>query len=66
MFALILGSSKGSAGDGVCLKIYHRWRKLRYGEIAAACVLAAIPIFLLSVYAQRYMVRGLSLGAVKQ
>jgi multiple sugar transport system permease protein len=65
VFALILGSSKVQPVTVSALKFITA-EKLRYGEIAAACVLAAIPIFLLSVYAQRYMVRGLSLGAVKQ
>ncbi len=65
IFALILGSSKVQPVTVSALKFITA-EKLRYGDIAAACVLAAIPIFLLSVYAQRYMVRGLSLGAVKQ
>ncbi len=65
VFALILGSSKVQPITVSALKFITA-ENLRYGDIAAACVLDAIPIFLLSVYAQRYMVRGLSLGAVKQ
>ncbi len=65
IFALILGSTKVQPVTVSALKFITA-EKLRYGEIAAACMIAAIPIFLLAVYAQRYMVRGLSLGAVKQ
>lgn len=65
IFALILGSAKVQPVTVSALKFITA-EKLRYGDIAAACILAAIPIFALSVYAQRYMVRGLSLGAVKK
>ena len=37
----------------------------QYGQIAAALVLSVIPTLLLALYAQRYLVEGLSLGAVK-
>jgi multiple sugar transport system permease protein len=65
IFALILGSSKVQPVTVSALKFITA-EKLRYGDIAAACILAAIPILILSLYAQRYMVRGLSLGAVKK
>jgi multiple sugar transport system permease protein len=65
IFALILGSAKVQPVTVSALKFITA-EKLRYGDIAAACILSAIPIFILSVYAQRYMVRGLSLGAVKK
>lgn len=65
IFALILGSSKVQPVTVSALKFITA-EKLRYGDIAAACVIAAIPILILSLYAQRYMVRGLSLGAVKK
>jgi multiple sugar transport system permease protein len=65
IFALILGSAKVQPVTVSALKFITA-EKLRYGDIAAACVLAAIPILILAIYAQRYMVRGLSLGAVKK
>jgi len=65
IFALILGSSKVQPVTVSALKFITA-EKLRYGDIAAACIIAAIPILILSLYAQRYMVRGLSLGAVKK
>jgi multiple sugar transport system permease protein len=38
---------------------------IQYGQIAAAIVLSIAPVFALALYAQRYLVEGLSLGAVK-
>src|SRR5271165_6528671 len=38
---------------------------IQYGQIAAAIVLSATPTLVLALYAQRYLVEGLSLGAVK-
>jgi multiple sugar transport system permease protein len=38
---------------------------IQYGQIAAAIVLSATPTLLLALYAQRYLVEGLSMGAVK-
>ena len=36
-----------------------------WGEIGATSILAMLPLFLLSFIVQRYLVRGLTLGAVK-
>jgi multiple sugar transport system permease protein len=38
---------------------------IQYGQIAASIVLSVIPTLALALYAQRYLVEGLSLGAVK-
>ncbi len=38
---------------------------IQYGQIAAAVVLSILPTLALALYAQRYLVDGLSLGAVK-
>jgi multiple sugar transport system permease protein len=38
---------------------------IQYGQIAAAIVLSITPTLGLALYAQRYLVEGLSLGAVK-
>jgi multiple sugar transport system permease protein len=38
---------------------------IQYGQIASAIVLSIAPTLLLALYAQRYLVEGLSLGAVK-
>ncbi len=38
---------------------------IQYGQVAAAIVLSITPTLALALYAQRYLVEGLSLGAVK-
>jgi multiple sugar transport system permease protein len=38
---------------------------IQYGQIAASVVVSIIPTFVLAMFAQRYLVEGLSLGAVK-
>jgi multiple sugar transport system permease protein len=38
---------------------------IQYGQIAAAIVFSILPTFVLAMFAQRYLVEGLSLGAVK-
>ncbi len=38
---------------------------IQYGQIAAAIVLSITPTLALALYAQRYLVEGLSMGAVK-
>jgi multiple sugar transport system permease protein len=38
---------------------------IQYGQIAAATVLSVLPTLILALCAQRYLVEGLSLGAVK-
>ena len=38
---------------------------IQYGQVAASIVLSITPTLLLALYAQRYLVEGLSMGAVK-
>jgi multiple sugar transport system permease protein len=38
---------------------------IQYGQVASAIVLSVTPTLALALYAQRYLVEGLSLGAVK-
>jgi multiple sugar transport system permease protein len=38
---------------------------IQYGQIAAAIIMSITPTLALALYAQRYLVEGLSLGAVK-
>jgi len=38
---------------------------VQWGEIGATSIIAMLPLFLLSFIVQRYLVRGLTLGAVK-
>jgi multiple sugar transport system permease protein len=38
---------------------------VQWGEVGATSIIAMAPLFLLSIIVQRYLVRGLTLGAVK-
>jgi ABC-type glycerol-3-phosphate transport system permease component len=38
---------------------------IMWGEVGALSAMAILPLFALSLLVQRYLVRGLTLGAVK-
>ncbi|MFO1068778.1 MAG: carbohydrate ABC transporter permease [Geminicoccaceae bacterium] len=64
VFALILASaSKQPVTVGALAFVTASG--IQYGQIAAAVALSVTPTLLLALYAQRYLVEGLSLGAVK-
>src|SRR5690349_24713014 len=64
VFALILASA-GKQPVTVGALAFVTASGIEYGQIAAAIVLSVMPTLLLALYAQRYLVEGLSLGAVK-
>ena len=64
IFALVLGSSDLQPVTVGALAFITA-SGIPYGTIAAALVLSIIPTLVLALYAQRYLVEGLSLGAVK-
>jgi multiple sugar transport system permease protein len=64
VFALILGSSEVQPVT-VGAMAFITASGIQYGQIAAALVLSVMPTLTLALYAQRYLVEGLSLGAVK-
>ncbi len=49
----------------VFLVNYFGKHQVLWGQIASTSVLAMLPLFLASFLAQRYLVRGLTLGAIK-
>lgn len=64
IFALVLASgSKQPVTVGALAFVTASG--IQYGQIAAAVVLSIIPTFAIALYAQRWLVEGLSLGAVK-
>lgn len=64
VFALVLGSSEVQPVTVGALAFITA-SGIQYGVIAAALVLSVVPTLALALYAQRYLVEGLSLGAVK-
>jgi len=64
VFALVLGSSDVQPVTVGSLA-FMTASGIQYGTIAASLVLSVVPTLILALYAQRYLVEGLSLGAVK-
>ncbi|EIP84961.1 binding-protein-dependent transport systems inner membrane component [Burkholderia humptydooensis MSMB43] len=64
VFALILGSSSVQPVT-VGAMAFITASGIQYGQIAAALMLSVLPTATIALFAQRYLVEGLSLGAVK-
>jgi multiple sugar transport system permease protein len=65
LFAVTLTSTPASETIPVGIAGFVQENSIRYGEMAAAAVFATIPAIVLVGFAQRYIVKGLTLGAVK-
>lgn len=64
IFALVLGSARVQPVTVGALNFVTA-SGIQYGQIAAALVLSILPTLAVALYAQRFLVQGLSLGAVK-
>jgi multiple sugar transport system permease protein len=64
-FLAVCLSRKAVTPLSVFLPFFFGRHMVQWGEIGATSVLAMLPLFLLSIIVQRYLVRGLTLGAVK-
>ena len=64
VFALVLASADKQPVTVGALAVVTS-SGIQYGQIASAIVLSVTPTLALALYAQRYLVEGLSLGAVK-
>ena len=64
IFALILGSGNVEPVTVSALQFITE-SGIRYGNIAAAMILSILPTLILAIAVQRYLVRGLSFGAIK-
>ncbi len=64
VFALILASSDKQPVTVGALNFITQ-AGIPYGQVAAAIVLSIVPTLALALYAQKWLVEGLSLGAVK-
>ncbi|MBD5656955.1 MAG: carbohydrate ABC transporter permease [Candidatus Eremiobacteraeota bacterium] len=65
IFILILGGEKTQTVTLASLNFLSSEQQV-YGQMAAAVVLSVLPVLALALWGQRYLVRGLSLGAVKE
>jgi multiple sugar transport system permease protein len=64
IFALILASSAKQPVTVGALAFVTA-SGIEYGQIAAALVFSIVPTLVLAIFTQRYLVEGLSLGAIK-
>jgi multiple sugar transport system permease protein len=64
-FAVILTFTESSKTLPIIIAGYSSDRGTRYGEMAATGALAILPVLAIGMYVQKYLVRGLTAGAVK-
>lgn len=65
LFALILTSTPSGNTIPVGIASFVQEYDLKYGGMAAATVLATIPAVILILFAQKHIVKGMTMGAVK-
>jgi multiple sugar transport system permease protein len=65
LFALVLSSTPRGMTIPVGIASFIQEYNIRYGEMAAAAFFATIPALILVVVAQKHIVKGLTLGALK-
>jgi len=65
LFALTLTSTPRGMTIPVGIASFVQEYSVRYGEMSAASFFATIPAILLVVFAQRHIVKGMTLGALK-
>lgn len=65
LFALILTQTETAMTLPVGIAGQVTQYEIKWGAMSAAAVMAMIPMFVFALAVQRYLVRGLSLGAVK-
>jgi multiple sugar transport system permease protein len=65
IFVLILGGEHTQTVTLAALNFLSSEQQV-YGQMAAAVVISVLPVLALALYGQQYLVRGLSLGAVKE
>jgi multiple sugar transport system permease protein len=65
IFVLILGGEHTQTVTLAALNFLSSEQQV-YGQMAAAVLISILPVLALALYGQKYLVRGLSLGAVKE
>lgn len=65
LFALSLTSTPRSMTIPVGIASFVQEYNIRYGEMSAAAFFATIPALILVIFAQRHIIKGMTLGALK-
>lgn len=66
MFALIFTSSDNAITVPVEISRFQGVYSLNWGQVTAAAIVATLPIVLISTFLQRYVISGLTAGAIKE
>ena len=64
IFSFLLTSGERQSAV-VRLTLYRSWTGFLWGPMSAAMLLTVLPVLIMAIAIQRYIVRGLTLGAVK-
>jgi multiple sugar transport system permease protein len=64
LFALILTKAKAKTLP-VAIPEFITWTEVGWNYVAAAGVILVMPVLIFAAFAQKYMVRGMSMGAIK-
>ncbi|GAA0492132.1 carbohydrate ABC transporter permease [Microbacterium aurantiacum] len=65
LFALTVLQSNESQTLPVAISLFQGDRGVQFGQMAAASLAAIIPVYIAAVFMQRYLVGGLTSGAIK-
>jgi ABC-type glycerol-3-phosphate transport system permease component len=66
LFALIFTSSDNARTVPVAISQFQGVHSLNWGQMTAAAITATIPIVLISIALQKYIISGLTAGAIKE
>ena len=66
MFALIFTSSDRARTVPVAISMFQGVHSLDWGQMTAAAVVATVPLVIISLMLQKYIISGLTAGAVKE
>jgi len=64
MFALVATATQSKTLP-VAVQEFRGWHETEWGEVCAAGGVTILPLLLIAILFERYLVRGLTLGAVK-
>jgi multiple sugar transport system permease protein len=65
LFALVLTSTPNGMTIPVGIASFVQEWNIRYGEMSAAAFFASIPGMIMVIFMQRYIIKGMTLGALK-
>ena len=65
LLASFLTRSESTQTLPVGLSLYQGDRQLRYGQMSVASLIGIVPVYLLAMFFQRWLIRGLTAGSTR-